>query len=125
MFTPLILIHLFAALAAVLIGAFVMVQTKGSARHRLLGRIWVGLILLTAISSFWLRRDGHFSWIHLLSVWTIVSIVIAVQAIRRHDVQRHLRFMRGSYVSLLVAGVFTLLPFRRLGWLLWHSVGLV
>ncbi len=125
MFTPLILIHLSAALSAVLIGAFVMAQTKGNTRHRLLGRIWVSLILLTAISSFWLQSKGHFSWIHLLSVWTIVSMVIAIHAIRHHNLQRHLRFMRGSYISLLVAGVFTLLPFRRLGSLLWHSVGLV
>jgi uncharacterized membrane protein len=121
MFTPLILIHL----AAILLGTFVMTQTKGSPRHRLLGRIWVSLILLTAVSSFWLQSEGHFSWIHLLSVWIIVSMGIAVHAIRQQNVQRHLRFMRGSYVSLLVAGAFTLLPFRRLGNLLWHSVGLV
>ena len=55
-------------------------RPKGDARHRLLGRVWVVLILWTAVSSFWIRHinDGAFSWLHVLSVVTLVTVTLGV-----------------------------------------------
>ena len=82
--TPAVWIHLIATLAALILGAFVLWRRKGDATHRLRGRIWVGLMTVAAVSSFWIVEinEGGFSPIHGLSVWTLFSLVMGVIAIR-------------------------------------------
>ncbi|MBI1889272.1 MAG: DUF2306 domain-containing protein [Burkholderiales bacterium] len=124
-FTPAITLHLIAAFASLIIGGIVLASTKGTYRHRMLGRVWVLVMATTAISSFWIKHSGNFSWIHLLSIWVLIALIAAIVSIYRKNVRSHLRFMRGAYVGLAIAGVFTLLPARRLGAIVWHAVGLV
>ena len=50
---PAIPLHAFAAMAAFALGAVQLVAPKGTLPHRTLGWIWVGLMALVAISSFW------------------------------------------------------------------------
>lgn len=123
-FTPIILTHLSAALLSVALGGAMLVMRKGTRLHRLGGRAWVGLMLVTALLSFGIRTSGTFSWIHL-SLYTLFSIGMALYAVRRHDIPNHRRWMRGTYIGLVIAGLFTLLPQRRLGYLVWHGVGLL
>jgi uncharacterized membrane protein len=125
-FTPAIVIHLAAAAAAVLLGAFVFFTRKGSARHRLLGRAWVALMLLTAASTWWIRSSGSFSVIHLLSVATVAALALAVWLAATGRVRRHRNAMLAIYgIALVTAGLFTLLPQRLLGHMLWTSLGLI
>lgn len=116
-----ILLHLAAALTALLLGGVVLFGHKGTYVHRMLGRLWVGLMLVVAIGSFWIQGRGHFGWIHLLSVVVIVNLAVAVYSIRIKNVRRHRLNMRMAYLGLCVAGVFTLLPYRMLGKLVWGS----
>ena len=69
-------IHLAVALCVLLIGGIVLRLRKSTARHRLIGRVWVALMLVVAVGSFWIVEinDGAWSWIHLLSLLTIVSV---------------------------------------------------
>ena len=79
-------IHLAAAVLSLLVGAAVLARTKGTPSHKLLGRVWVGLMLAVALSSFWifdLRKGAGPSVIHLLSAWTLISLGLAVYFIRR------------------------------------------
>jgi uncharacterized membrane protein len=125
-FTPVILIHLVAALAALALGAAVFLRRKGTPVHRMLGRAWVGLMLVTAISTYWIRGSGSFSWIHGLSVISLVALAFAVYFAVAGNIRRHQRIMKGVYfIALIVAGAFTLLPQRLLGHALWSSVGLI
>jgi uncharacterized membrane protein len=109
-----IALHLSTALAALLVGAVVLSMRKGTALHRGLGRAWGALMLLTALSSFWITRDGQWSWIHLLSAWTLVSLASAIYAIRRGNLRAHRGFMVGTYLGLLGAGAGALAPGRTL-----------
>ncbi len=123
--TPLIAAHAVAAGSAVLMGAGVLLRRKGDARHRLMGRVWVGLMLLTALSSFGIYRD-HFSWIHGLSVFTLAMLALGVKAAREGRVRTHRNIMAGTYAwGLIVTGLFTLLPNRLLGHALWSTLGAV
>ena len=73
--------HALAAMASVVLGGAQLASAKGTARHRALGWAWVGLMTFVAISSFFiseLRLWGAFSPIHLLSIWTLFSLVMAV-----------------------------------------------
>ena len=121
--TPVILAHTAAAFAALALGAAVFLRRKGSTTHRLLGRGWVALMLVTALSSFWIRSTGGFSWIHGLSVVAVAALAGAVYYAVRGNIKRHQIVMKAIYGSLVVAGLFTLVPHRLLGRMLWSAVG--
>ena len=117
-------VHLAAAILGLLIGAAVLARKKGTVSHKALGRVWVGLMLVVALSSFWILeiRDGAgFSVIHLLSAWTLVSLALAVYFIRRGNVRAHKGFMVGTFIGLAAAGLGALAPGRFLYQLLLAS----
>ena len=109
-------LHAFAALGALALGAAQLAAPKGTIPHRLLGWIWAGLLLAVAVSSFFIheiRLWGPFSPIHLLSVFTLIMLPLAVLRARRHQVEKHRRVMIALFTFALVgAGAFTLLPGR-------------
>jgi uncharacterized membrane protein len=114
-------IHLFAALAAIGLGAVMMLSRKGRTFHRVAGWTWVSLMALVAGSSLFITglNGDKWSFIHLLSGWTLIVLPLAVFAARRHDVQRHRRTMMGLfYGGLLLAGALAFIPGR----LLWNMI---
>ena len=114
--SPAIQVHAFAALAAFALGAVQLAAPKGTIPHRLFGWLWAGLMLAVIVTSFFIhtiRLWGPWSPIHLLSIFTLVTLPLAVSAARRHDVRRHRRAMAQLFVgALVIAGVFTFLPGR-------------
>ncbi|MEL0138140.1 MAG: DUF2306 domain-containing protein [Halieaceae bacterium] len=108
--------HALVALLAVLLGGLQLSRAKGTAQHRLLGWIWVALMAYVATSSFLISEIklwGAFSPIHLLSVWTLISLVMATFHARRGNIRQHKIWMMLLYVlALLVTGLFTLWPGR-------------
>ncbi|MBY0562636.1 MAG: DUF2306 domain-containing protein [Hyphomonadaceae bacterium] len=109
--------HLLAALTALAIGIVLLIGVKGTAAHRALGWGWVAAMGVTAISSLFIRElnGGAFSFIHLLTGWTIVILPMAVFMARRHNVRAHSRMMTGVFVGgLIVAGLFAFMPGRLL-----------
>ena len=125
-FNAVILTHTVAALAAIALGAAMFLARKGTLLHRVAGRSWVALMLLVAFSSFWIKSSGNFSWIHLLSVAVPILLAAGVYFAIRRNPARHQRLMIGVYaIGLGVAGMFTLLPNRLLGHMLWTSLGVI
>jgi uncharacterized membrane protein len=113
---PAIPVHAFAAMAAFALGLVQFAAPKGTLPHRTIGWIWVGLMVMVAISSFWIhqiRLLGPWSPIHLLSIFTLIVLPIAVWRAHRHDVISHRRIMIFTFAgALVVAGLFTLVPGR-------------
>jgi uncharacterized membrane protein len=60
-------------------------------------------------------RPGQFSPIHLLSILTLVTLPFAIWARRIGRIRSHRAAMISLYVSLVAAGLFTLLPSRLIG----------
>jgi uncharacterized membrane protein len=114
--SPAIQIHAFTAMAAFTLGAIQLAGAKGTLPHRTLGWIWVALMFLVAASSLFiheLRIWGPWSPIHLLSIYVLVTLPLAVLAARRHARERHRRAMVGLFVGgLVIAGLFTFYPGR-------------
>ena len=108
--------HGFAALAALAMGGAQLALPKGTTRHRAMGYAWAALMLVIAISSFWIqqiRLIGPFSPIHILSIIVLITVPLAVWHAHMHRVAKHRRVMISLYVFALIgAGVFTLLPGR-------------
>src|SRR3954451_13343618 len=106
--TLLIALHAVGATLAVVLGGHqVLRRRKGDLLHRRIGRLWIADMYLVAVSSFGIRQlnPGHFSWIHGLSLWTIVTLSLAVWTARRTNVRAHVRWVVGSYLGLLGAGL--------------------
>ncbi|WP_288586041.1 DUF2306 domain-containing protein [uncultured Methylobacterium sp.] len=117
--SPVIQVHAAAALAALSLGALQFGVPRGGGRHRWMGRLWVGLMAVVALSSFGisgLRQVGPFGWIHLLSLFTLAALVRGVLHARRGEIAAHRWTMIGLYLgALVVTGLFTLLPGRIMG----------
>ena len=109
-------LHAYAALSAFVLGAVQLARVKGTTPHRALGYTWAALMLIVAISSFWvheIRLWGPWSPIHLLSIFTLVMLPLGVWYARRHSVRGHRSTMIGLYLgALVIAGLFTLVPSR-------------
>lgn len=113
---PVIAAHAFTAMAAFGLGLVQLALPKGSPRHRAMGWTWVILMALVAGSSLLIHRIcllGSWSPIHLLSLFTLAVLPLAVLHARRHRVSEHRRTMVLLFFgALVVAGAFTLLPGR-------------
>ena len=118
---PGIPLHAFAAMGAFVLGIVQLAAPKGTLPHRTIGWIWAGLMLIVAVSSFWIhqiRLVGPWSPIHLLSILTLATVPLGLWAAHRHRVAVHRFFMISIFSgALVIAGLFTLLPGRIM-----HSV---
>lgn len=124
--SPAVQIHLLLAVAALLIGPLALWARKGSPRHRRWGYAWVLLMLGAATSSLFIRdfqlpNLAGYTPIHLLTVLAFVGVGSGLWFVLHGRISAHQRAMRGAYLGGCVgAGLFTLLPGRYLGSLLWH-----
>ncbi|CAN7502052.1 hypothetical protein LJR225_003561 [Phenylobacterium sp. LjRoot225] len=117
---PVIAVHLAAALAALALGAALMLIRKGRTFHRIAGWAWAGLVALVAGSSLFITSitPGRYSVLHLLTGWTLIVLPLAVFWARRHDVVRHRRTMMGLFYGGFAFNLFiAFMPGRTL-WML-------
>ena len=114
--SPAIQVHAYAAMAALVLGIVQLSAPKGTLPHRTIGWIWVALMLVVCITAFFiheLRLWGQWSPIHLLAIFTLIMLPLAVMHARRHEVPRHRRAMIGIFSgALVIAGLFTFYPGR-------------
>lgn len=108
--------HVLTVIPAAFLGAYVLATRKGTPRHKVLGRIWMALMVMTAASTFFIhqiRLWGDFSPIHILSVVVILSCGMAVWQVRRGNIRAHKTALISAYVGgIFGAGVFTFWPGR-------------
>ena len=130
--TPLLTLHMSAALAGTAVGAVALWARRSSGArprlHRAAGYAWVLLMLVTAISALFIRdfrlpNLAGYTPIHLLVPLLFAGLLVAFGRLARRDIAGHRRAMRITYMgACLIAGAFTLLPNRYLGGLLWHGL---
>ena len=133
--TPIIAIHLTAAVAATTLGPIALwARRSGAARprlHRAAGYAWVTFMLVTALSAVFIHGDkgprlAGFGLIHLLIPVTLAMLFLSFRHLLRGNITGHRKTMQRLYLgACVVAGAFTLLPDRLLGHYLWSSLGLV
>lgn len=134
--TPIVAIHMTAAIAATVLGPFALWARLGLKQrpkvHRAFGYAWVTLMIVTALSAIFIRSKtmnvfGGFSPIHLLIPIALGVIVLAFRSLSKGQFHRHKMQMIGVYVgSCIIAGGFTLFPGRYLGDLVWKQwLGLI
>ncbi len=125
---PLVFFHLVTAFAALLLGSIILMRRKGTGSHRVLGWVWVALMGSTALATAFIR-DYHLpniagiTPIHAFTLLVAVGLPRGIWYIRHGDVEGHRKQMKGLFIGgCILAAVFTLIPGRFLGTLLWKQV---
>ncbi|CZF80727.1 DUF2306 domain-containing protein [Grimontia marina] len=117
----LIYFHLVTAVLSFLLGTYLLARRKGSPLHKQLGKIYMLLMIATAISTLFIPAQVgpqvfyHFGYIHILNIVTLYTVPESFIAIRKGNVKKHQQSMVILYVlALLVAGAFAFTPGRLL-----------
>jgi uncharacterized membrane protein len=120
-YTQLAYLHLATVVPAFAIGAFQLFRRKGTPSHKLLGKIYMVLMLATGLITLAMPAEvgprflGHFGFIHAFSFLTLYSVPAAYIAARRGNIKVHRANMLGLYLGgILIAGSFAFSPGRML-----------
>ena len=129
---PLVFFHLITAFAALILGSALLLRRKGSTSHRWLGWLWVVLMGSTALATAFIRdyrlpNLAGFTPIHVFTLLVAVGLPRAIWFVKRGNIAGHRKQMKSIFVGgSVLAGIFTLLPGRFLGNLLWqHALGVL
>lgn len=128
-FTPVIAVHTTFAVSALALGPMALWSRLGSTVrprwHRAAGYAWVTCMLGAALSALFIRSSlawsaWGFSPIHLLIGLTIFGLTRAFVYLYQGNIQGHRKSMQYLYIqACIVTGLFTLIPGRLLGQLIW------
>jgi uncharacterized membrane protein len=120
--TPLVTVHITAALSAVALGPFALWARLGMTQrpklHRAFGYAWVTMMLLTATSAIFIKGGNlpnlyGYSPIHLLIILVYGMLIKAFWFLAKGNIRGHKKTMTGLYIgACLVTGALTLLPTR-------------
>lgn len=103
------ILHILAAVIAIVTGLWVVLNTKGTRRHRRVGYVYVVSMVTLNVSSFFIfKLTGEFSPFHVAAFLSLATVIAGfVPVYRRRPVQgwlhMHLQFMAWSYIGLLAA----------------------
>lgn len=114
-------LHLATVLPAFVLGTYLMVRRKGTSTHKMLGKAFLSLMLVTSVVTLFMSAQvgpkflGHFGLIHLLSLNVIYGVPVAYFAAKNGNIWQHRMNVMGMYFfGLLVAGAFAFMPGRLL-----------
>lgn len=114
-----IIIHVATVLPCIPLGAYLLLAPKGTPRHKMLGRIWGGLMVTTAVAITFIRGGTDFSWIHIFVPITLIGVWRLVASARAGRIAEHRNQVVGLYLgALMIPGLFSFMPNRLMGtWL--------
>lgn len=128
---PVVFFHLVTAFAALLLGIVILARRKGTGSHRALGWAWALAMGSTAVASAFIRdyqlpNLAGYTPIHFFTLYVAVTLPLAIWFARSGRIPAHRRTMQGMFFgACVVAGLFTLLPGRFLGQLVWRQLGVL
>jgi uncharacterized membrane protein len=116
---PLIIqVHALSAIGALVVGLVQFLGPKGNLPHRMLGYLFVGLMITTASTAIFIRQinDGNFSPIHIFVPLTFIGLFGLVRSAMRRDGSKHRREVSSlMFGALMIPGLFAFIP-GRLMW---------
>jgi uncharacterized membrane protein len=98
-------VHLLVVIASIILGMLNLYLEKGTRFHKINGKLWACLMLITAFSSFFIMPTGSLTWLHLFAVLVIASVLTGVLAIRNKNTRLHISCMFGAYIGTVISAV--------------------
>jgi uncharacterized membrane protein len=116
-------LHVVTVVPAFVLGTWLLFAShKGSPRHRLIGKLYLALMAVTALAALFIRSFSDVSvsagplrlgLLHLFVPLTVHGIYGAFATIRAGDVRGHRAAMRGLYFGgMIIAGLLAFAPGR-------------
>jgi len=128
--SPIIQVHAFAGMSALLLGAIQIVAPKGTIPHRSFGWLWFVLIMIMLLTApiihgaklqdllgpglcyeadRSLRWNGRCASIHLITIFLIFAIPFGPLLARHGQIKHHRNWMVVFWLgALIIAGAFTM-----------------
>lgn len=97
-----VMIHVASVLPTIPLGGYLLLAPKGTPRHRMLGKAWLVLMLVTATSAIFIQTTGSFSWIHLFVPLTFHAAWKVMNTARKGDIAAHKRHLVTTYLTALM-----------------------
>lgn len=101
------LFHTIAAVLSMVFGTAVLLNKKGTLKHRRMGRVYGISMLLMIVSAFAIYNFGGFSLFHGFALVSLVTLVLGMVPVLRKKhpnwYARHYYFMAWSVVGLYCA----------------------
>jgi uncharacterized membrane protein len=120
-------VHLVAALLALVTGTYILAASKGTRQHRWVGRAYAGsmvVLLLTAFQIYFLF--GHFGIIHWGAVGSVLALAVGIgAALLRSVVRSWLQWhylgmgasVTGLYAAFIIESTYRFFPSAYFWWL--------
>ena len=119
-------LHLLAVIPALLAGTVILVAPKGTLRHRYLGRVYVGSMLLVVLTAFRMYfLFGRFGIVHWGAVGSIVALLVGIVPVLCRSLVANWRqwhylgmgaSVTGLYAALLVESTYRFFPATYFWW---------
>ncbi|MEL7446815.1 MAG: DUF2306 domain-containing protein [Pseudomonadota bacterium] len=121
-----VVIHVATVLPAIPLGGFLLLAPKGTKWHKQLGKVWVALMVTTALSACFIRYGGgldfHVGPIHIFVPMTLWASYKLIATARRGDMKGHKKEILSLYLgALMIPGIVSMaMPGRLMNvWLFW------
>ena len=98
-----ILLHLLVVIPSIILGLMNLALKKGTSIHKLNGKLWVVLMLIASLSSFFIMPTGSLTWLHLFAVLVIFTVLIGMFAIHKNNKKLHVGCMLGAYIGTVIS----------------------
>lgn len=110
-----VVFHVATVLPCLPLGLYLLVAPKGTHLHKQLGKLWVALMVIAALSTLFIRDGMELSWIHIFVPLTLRASYLIVTKARRGDIKGHRNEIVSLYLgALMIPGIWAFIGQYRL-----------
>ena len=97
-----IVFHVATVIPCVPLGLFLLLAPKGTPMHKQLGKLWVAMMVITALSTLFIHEGMRMSWIHIFVPITLRAAYLIIAKARRGDIVGHRKEIVGLFLGALM-----------------------
>jgi len=94
--------HVTTVIPCVPLGLYLLIAPKGTPMHKQLGKLWLALMVVTALSTIFIRPGMELTWIHIFVPMTLRAAYLIVAKARRGDIAGHRKEIVSLYLGALM-----------------------
>jgi uncharacterized membrane protein len=128
--TIIVFAHVISAVGALIAGCLAFTLTKGTQRHRVIGKTYVAMWLIIALTGYTLGADRTISVFEVATAFGVFSTAKAYWVVRKRKqigprwMAKHYEWMLSSMAALVVATINQVLPRMGIEYPTWVFVAL-